>query len=131
MYQCALRGILAGDTPRFPPERPLAWSVSIGQLLHEGRELGSVHVDGLREIGLQNGSVLAKPMSACLALLLLFPVFVKDSSVLRLYGLQRFRVLGHVGNDFVDVDSHFVPPVVHQSDADVHHSDADGRVGGY
>ena len=50
--------ILVGDAPRLPPERPLAWSTVSSQLLHKGRELSAVHLDGLREAGLHGGRVV-------------------------------------------------------------------------
>ena len=50
--------ILVGDAPRLPPERPLAWSPASSQLLHEGRKLDAVHLDGLREAGLHGGRVV-------------------------------------------------------------------------
>ena len=54
--------ILVGDVPRFPPERPLAWSTASCQLLHEGRKLRAVHLDGLRKVGLHDGSMFAEPV---------------------------------------------------------------------
>ena len=42
-----------------------------------------------------------------------------------LCGLQLILVLGHIRQQFVDVDLHICPPVVHQSDASMHHSGAD------
>ena len=86
--------ILVGDAPRLPPERPLAWSPASSQLLHKGRELSAVHLDGLREAGLQDGSVFAEPVSTSLPLLLLFPVIGQDFAVCLLRCLQLILVLG-------------------------------------
>lgn len=117
--------ILVGDAPRLPPERPLAWSPASSQLLHEGRELGAVHLDGLREAGLQDGSVFAEPVSTSLPLLLLFPVVGQDFAMLFLNRLQLILVLGYIRQQFVNIALHICPPVVHQSGASMHHSDAD------
>ena len=48
--------------------------------------------------------MLAKPVIACLALFLLFPVVGKDLSVLSLYSFQCFFILGYVFYQFVNID---------------------------
>lgn len=45
--------------------------------------------------------------------------------MLSLHRLQLILVLGHIRQQFVNIDLHICPPVVHQSDASMHHSDAD------
>ena len=113
-------------TPRgYPRNAPLAWSPASSQLLHEGRELGAVHLDGLREAGLHDGSVFAEPVSTSLPLLLLCAVVGQDFAVFLLNRLQFILVFGHIRQQFVDVNLQICPPVVHQSDASMHHSGAD------
>ena len=93
MYdQCALRGYSCRGRPEVTPERPLAWSLASRQLLHEGRELGAVHLDGLRKVCLQDGSVFAEPVGTGLPLLLLFAVVGEDFAMRLLWCTRVMQV---------------------------------------
>lgn len=74
------------ERPRFPPNaRPVP---SSRKLLHERCKLHAIHQYDLWKVRLQNGSVLAELVVACLSCFFLAMVFLKDLSVLFLYGFQ-------------------------------------------